>query len=238
MPPAAVKILAPVPGGGGPVGVTTVSAMRMKMIAAAGFLALLLTGCGSGAEDASEPKPVFSELPQKIVKPVPEPTGGLHPSPPPGAAFHETVAFGLREKVLDMANTDGTTTARCPASLKAKEGDRAVCVSTWEGLKVEWDILVHTLPDAPNDLKWGAEPRMAILTRDGAANAVYVSYAPDLVRCDNIPRAVLVPVEREMKEYACQTVTDGRAGKPMPVRVSLSGPFFRCQAKREVHACG
>ncbi|MFE5896199.1 hypothetical protein ACFQ67_02100 [Streptomyces sp. NPDC056488] len=237
MPPAAVKVLAPVPGGG-PVGVTTVSAMRMKMIAAAGFLALLLTGCGSGAEDASEPKPVFSELPQKIVKPVPEPTGGLHPSPPPGAAFHETVAFGLREKVLDMADTDGTTTARCPASLKAKEGARAVCVSTWEGLKIEWDILVHTLPDAPNDLKWGAEPRMAILTRDGAANAVYVSYAPDLVRCDNIPRAVLVPVEREMKEYACQTVTDGRAGMPMPVRVSLSGPFFRCQAKREVHACG
>ncbi|MEU0231396.1 MULTISPECIES: hypothetical protein [unclassified Streptomyces] len=212
--------------------------MRMKMIAAAVFLGLPLTGCGTGADDDSAPKPAFPELPQKVMKPVPEPTGGLRPSPPPGAAFHEVVAFGLREKVLDMVNTDGTTTARCPASLKAKEGAEAVCVSTWEDLSIEWDILVHKLPDAPDDLKWSAEPRMAILARDGAANAVHVSYAPDLVRCNNIPEAVLVPVEREMKEYTCQTVTDGRAGKPMPARVTLSGPLFRCQAKREVRACG
>ncbi|TXS50101.1 hypothetical protein [Streptomyces sp. t39] len=212
--------------------------MRMKMIAAAGFLGLLLTGCGAGSDDDSAPKPAFPELPQKIVKPVPEPTGAPHPSPLPGAAFHERVAHGLREKVIDMVNTDGATTARCPGSLKEKDGAQAVCVSTWEGLRIEWDILVYRLPDPPNDLKWGAEPRMAILTRDGAANAVYGYYVPDLVRCNNIPEAVLVPVEREMKEYTCQTVTDGRAGKPMPVRVGLGGPYFRCRGRTEVHACG
>ncbi|MFB7369526.1 hypothetical protein ACFC0D_06765 [Streptomyces sp. NPDC056222] len=212
--------------------------MRMKMIAAAGLLGLLLTGCGTGADDDSAPKPAYPELPQKIVQPVPQPTGSLHPSPPNGAAFHETVAFGLRHKVRDMAGTDGTTTARCPASLKMKDGAQAVCVSTWEGLKIEWDILVYTKADAPNDLKWGAEPRMAILTRDGAANAVYGYYMPDLVRCNNIPKAVLVPIEREMKEYTCQTVTDGRAGKHMPARVTLGGPYFRCKGRTEVHACG
>ncbi|MEU9865431.1 hypothetical protein AB0D99_31640 [Streptomyces sp. NPDC047971] len=212
--------------------------MRMKMIAAAGCLGLLLTGCGAGADDDSTPKPAYAELPQKVVKPVPEPTGELQPSPPPGAAFHEIVAFGLREKVLDMVNTDGTTTARCPASLKQREGAKAVCESTWEGLKIEWDILAYTKPDAPNDVKWGAEPRMAILTRDGAANAVYGYFLPDLVRCNNIPEAVLVPIERKMPEYTCQTVTGGRAGKPMPVRVTLSGPYFHCQVRREVHGCG
>ncbi|MFD3945537.1 hypothetical protein [Streptomyces sp. NPDC058579] len=223
---------------GVPVGVTTVSVMRMKMVAAAGFFGLLLAGCGIGSDDESARKPTFPELPQKVVKPVPQPTGVLHPSPPPGAAFHEIVAFGLREKVLDMAGTDGTTTARCPASLKLKDGAQAVCVSTWEGLRIEWDILVYKKADAPNDLKWGAEPRMAILTRDGAANAVYGYYLPDLVRCNNIPPAVLVPIEQEMKEYTCQTVTDGRAGKPMPARVTLGGPFFRCKGRTEVHACG
>lgn len=188
----------------------------MKLIAAAGFLGLLLTGCGTGAEDDSALKPVFPELPQRVAKSAPAPTGGLLPSPTTGASFHEIVAFGLLEKVLDMVITDGTATARCPASLKLKDGAQAVCVSTWEGLRIEWDILVYKLPDSPNDLEWGAEPRMAILARDGAANAVYGYYLPDLVRCNNIPKAVLVPIEREMKEYTCQTVTDGRAGRPMP----------------------
>lgn len=212
--------------------------MRMKMIVAAGLLGLLLTGCVAGAEDDSVAKPAYPELPQKIVKPVPQPKGSLPPLPLPGAAFHETVAFGLRHKVLDMAGTDGTTTARCPASLLKKDGAQAVCVSTWEGLKIEWDILVYTKPDASSHLQWVAEPRMAILTRDGAANAVYGYYTPDLVRCNNIPEAVLVPIDRDMEEYACQTVTDGRAGKHMPARVGLGGPYFRCEGRTEVHACG
>ncbi|WP_228978521.1 hypothetical protein [Streptomyces sp. DH12] len=212
--------------------------MRMKMTAVAGLIGLLLTGCGTGKNDDSAPRPAFSELPQKVVKPAPEPTVKLRPSPPPDAAFHETVAFGLREKVLDMVNTEGTTTARCPASLQQQKGAQAVCVSTWKGLKTEWDILVYTLPDAPKDLKWGAEPRTAILTRDGAANAVYTYLAPDLVRCNNIPEAVVVPIERELSKYTCQTVTDGRVGMPIPVRVTLSGPRFYCQVRREAHACG
>ncbi|MFC8172328.1 hypothetical protein [Streptomyces sp. NPDC057325] len=72
----------------------------------------------------------------------------------------------------------------------------------------------------------------------GAANAVHGHHTPDLVRCGSIPGAVPVPVEREVGEHTCQTVTGGRAGKPMPARVALGGPYFRCGAESEVHACG
>lgn len=220
----------------GSVCVATVSVMRMKIIAAAGFVVLLLTGCGTGADDDYAQESAFPELPQKIVKPVPAPTGGLQPSPPADAAFHESVAFGLREKTLDMANTVGTTTARCPADLTLKDGVEAVCVSTYEGLKIEWDVLVGKWKDGyGNDVRWSAEPRMGILTRDGAANAVYNYYLPDLVRCSNIPKAVLVPTSVKT-DYTCQTVKDGKAGKPMPAEARLGGPGFICR-ERELHTC-
>ncbi|MGX1885707.1 hypothetical protein [Streptomyces sp. NPDC055287] len=76
---------------------------------------------------------------------------------------------------------------------------------------------------------------MGILTRDGAANAVYGCYLHDLVRCSNIPPAVLVPVHGKT-DYTCQTVQDGKAGKPMPAEPSLGGPWFACR-QRELHAC-
>ncbi|MER6346014.1 hypothetical protein ACWC10_37790 [Streptomyces sp. NPDC001595] len=211
--------------------------MHMKNSMAAALVGLLLlTGCGSGTDEDSARPPAFPQLPQKIVKPVPQPTGLMDLSPPEGAAFHEQVAFGLRVKILDMASTAGTTTARCPADLTLKDGAEAVCVSTFEGLEVEWDVLVGRSTDSyGNARRWSAEPRMGILTRDGAANAVYGYYLPDSVRCSDIPAAVLVPMHRKT-EYTCQTVEGGKAGKPMPLEVGLVGPWFTCRA-RELHAC-
>ncbi|WP_307128446.1 hypothetical protein [Streptomyces sp. B1I3] len=208
----------------------------MNTIVTAGLVGLLLTGCGTGADHSAARSTAFPELPQKIVKPVPLPAGGPHPSPPAGAAFHERVAFGLREKTLAMANTAGTTTARCPAGLTLRKGAEAVCVSTYEGLRIEWDVLVGASKDRfGNDVQWSAEPRTGIITRDGAANALYTYYAPDLVRCGDIPKAVLVPAFVRT-HYSCQTVKDGRAGKPLRAEARLNGPGFLCR-QREPHSC-
>ncbi|MEU2391885.1 hypothetical protein [Streptomyces sp. NPDC007369] len=212
----------------------TVLGMRMKNFAVAGFVGLLLlTACSAGA-DADE-KPLFPELPQKIESPVPEAPSELQPSPPADAPFHERVAFGLRERILDMANTRGSTTGWCPADLTLKDGVEATCVTTYEGLQIEWDVIVGRTNHNGRPYEWSAEPRAAILTRDGAANAIYGYFGPDVVRCSDIPAAVVVPISA-WSGHTCQTVHGGKAGKPMKIEMGLVGPRFTCR-ERELHAC-
>ncbi|MCX4783880.1 hypothetical protein [Streptomyces sp. NBC_01264] len=212
--------------------------MRTKrIIAAIGGLTLFLTACGVGSKDYSAQDYSFPELPQAVASPVRQPSDLLMPLAQPGDVFHEVVAVGLRGKTLDMANTDGETTARCPADLVLKDGGEAVCVSTFEGLEVEWDVIVGKATDAHGrPVQWSAEPRKGILTRDGAANQVYNNYGgPDLVRCSNIPKAVLVPM-LGISGYSCQTVVGGKAGKPMPIEVGLVYPKLQC-GHRTREAC-
>ncbi|WP_327418117.1 hypothetical protein [Streptomyces sp. NBC_01233] len=210
---------------------------RKRIIAAIGGLGLFLTACGAGAKDDTAQDYSFPELPQAVADPVRQPSDLPIPWAQPGAVFHEVVAAGLRGKTLDMANTDGETTGRCPADLVLKDGAKAVCVSTFEGLEVEWDVIVGAASDAyGRPVQWSAEPRKGILTRDGAANQVYNDYGgPDLVRCSNIPKAVLVPM-LGTSGHSCQTVVDGKAGKPMPIEVGLVHPTFQCR-HRTLEAC-
>ncbi|WP_405385938.1 hypothetical protein OG596_00495 [Streptomyces sp. NBC_01102] len=211
--------------------------MRTKrIIAAIGGLGLVLTACGSDSDDGAQDYS-FPELPQAVAHPVQQPSDLPMPWAQPGDDFPEVVASGLRGKTIDMANTDGETTARCPADLVLKDGAEAVCVSTFEGLEVEWDVIVGPASDTRgNRVQWSAEPRRGILTRDGAANQVYNNFGgPDLVRCSDIPKAVLVPM-LGISGHSCQTVVDGKAGKPMPIEVGLVHPTLRC-GHRTLEAC-
>lgn len=196
----------------------------------------MLTACGSDPKGDSAQDHSFPELPDAVVNPVPQPPDLSIPWASDGEVFHEVVEAGLRAKTLDMAGTDGKVTARCPADLVLKDGAASVCVSTFEGLEVEWRVIVGKTNDTHGKpVQWSAEPSRGILTRDGAAHQVYTYFGPDLVRCSAIPKAVLVPMGGTTG-HSCQTVVGGKAGKPMPLEVGLTYTLFKCR-QRTVHAC-
>ncbi|MFG2987352.1 hypothetical protein ACGFYQ_40025 [Streptomyces sp. NPDC048258] len=86
--------------------------MRTKwIIAAIGGLGLFLTACRAGSDDSAQDYS-FPELPQAVPNPVRQPSDLPMPWAQPGDVFHEVVASGLRGKTIDMANTDGETSAR------------------------------------------------------------------------------------------------------------------------------
>ncbi|MFD4034692.1 hypothetical protein ACFWVP_30330 [Streptomyces sp. NPDC058637] len=207
-----------------------------KIIAATGGLGLVFTACGSDS-DVRPQGYSFPELPQAVAHPVRQPSDLPMPWGEPGDDFPEVVASGLRGKTIDMANTAGETTARCPSDLVLKEGAEAVCVSTFEVLEDEWDVIVGPASNAHGQrVQWSAEPRSGILTRDGVANQVYDHYSePGLVRRSDIPKAVLVPMSG-VSGHSCQTVVDGKAGKPVPIEVGLVHPRLQC-GQRTLKAC-
>lgn len=207
--------------------------MRNKIVTAVivGAVGLLATGCGGGGSGSggagAKSAPAFPVLPQEVPKPPAMPVGELKPSPAPDAPFSENLVYELRRKTLDMAGAPGKTAGACPKGLGSKAGTRATCTITYEGLEVVWDVSIGEKSGwSDNMVKYQAVPRKGILTRDGAARLLYGNLAPDLVRCNNIPQAVLVPMNVKTN-YACQIVRKGEdPGLVEAVRVTDAGPRF------------
>jgi hypothetical protein len=206
--------------------------MRIKIVTAVmvGAVGLLVTGCGggdSGSDDAgSKSAAAFPVLPQKVPKPPAMPEGELQPSPAADAPFSKNLAYDLRRKTLDMAMAEGKTVGECPDDVASKTGTRVTCTVTYEGLEVVWDVTIGDKSGwSDNVVQYKAVPRKGVLTRDGAARLLYGNYRPELVRCNNIPKAVLVPLNAKT-EYTCQTVDKGKPGLVEAARVTDSGPRF------------
>ncbi|MET8436762.1 hypothetical protein ABZV61_29090 [Streptomyces sp900116325] len=201
--------------------------MRMKILVAVGVAGLLATGCAEGSsssdEKAKQP-PAPTVLPQKLTKPNAEP----RPSPADDAPFDENLAYELRLKTLKMAQATGKTTAECPKGLESKSGTRATCTTTYDGLKVVWNVTIGKKSGwSDNVVEFNAVPDKGILTSDGVARLLYGNYRDsiDHARCNDIPKAVLVPLNVKTK-YSCEVVFKGRTpgGLAEPVRVTDAGP--------------
>ncbi|MFJ7947252.1 hypothetical protein ACIQ6K_26910 [Streptomyces sp. NPDC096354] len=205
--------------------------MRMKIVTAVGMVGVLATGCAegnSGSDKGAKPAPASAVLPQKLPKPHAEPDMEPQPSPADDAPFDEHLAYELRLKTLKMAQATGKTIAECPKSLESKSGTRASCTTTYEGLKVVWKVTIGKKSGwSDNVVEFDAVPDKGILTSDGVARLLYGNY-PDSIdhaRCNDIPKAVLVPLNVKTK-YSCEVVFKGRTpgGLAEPVRVTDAGP--------------
>ncbi|MET9647353.1 hypothetical protein [Streptomyces syringium] len=195
---------------------------------------LLATGCsdgGSGKDGGgSTPKAAGTVLPQRLDKPAPMPEGELQPSPAADAAFSENLAYELRRKTQSMAGATGKITAECPKDLGSKSGTTATCTTTFEGVKVEWNVSIGGKSSFSNNLvEYTATPRQGILTRDGVARLLYGNYRDsiDYALCNDIPKAVIAPLGVQSK-YRCEVVFKGKkpSGFPQPVRATDSGPRY------------
>ncbi|MFD5554123.1 hypothetical protein ACFWIA_09820 [Streptomyces sp. NPDC127068] len=201
----------------------------MKIPIAVALLGLLVAGCsdGDGDPDRSDSRSkALALLPQQVPEPAALPDAALQPSPAAGAPFGEQLAYELRTRTLNMAKAGGDVSAECPDSAASKAGTELTCTSTYEGLKLTWDVKIGETSDfSSSHVEYQATPRKAVLTRDGAARLLYGNYTPDAVRCSGIPRAVLVPLDSPTS-YRCQTVKDGKPGLAQNVRVTDAGPRF------------
>jgi hypothetical protein len=209
--------------------------MQMKIISvvmSTAAVGLLATGCGSegsGSGDAgAKPAAVGAVLPQKLTEPPALPEEELQPSPAGDATFGENLAYELRRKTLNMARAAGEVTAACPKGLTAKSGTTVTCTTTYEGLKVEWDVTVGDKPGwAQTMVEFEAVPRQGILTRDGVARLLYGNGGDsmDYALCNDIPKVVLVPLDAESK-YSCEVVFKGKdpVGAATAVRATAAGP--------------
>ncbi|MEU9673437.1 hypothetical protein AB0D92_07805 [Streptomyces parvus] len=201
--------------------------MRAKIITAVvGAVCLLATGCGgeTGTDDA-KPKLAGPLLPQKVTEPADSPDLEPSASPAADATFAENVAYELEDKTLTMAGFAGETTGRCPKDLGSTPGSAATCTVTYEGLEVEWNVTIGEKGWSDNVVEYEAFPLQGILTRDGLARLLFGNNSGlDYALCNDIPKAVLVPLGETT--YKCEEVLKGKEpfGFNQPVRVTDSGP--------------
>jgi hypothetical protein len=204
--------------------------MRLKIVITLGVVGLLATGCGgksgSSDTDAKASAPGKVTMTQKLTQPDKNPDLEPSPSPDEGAPFAEQLAHELRTRTLKMAAAPGATTAECPKTLASKKGTNVTCTTTYEGLKVQWDVTIGDKSAwSDNYVSYEATPRTGILTRDGVARLLFGNFRPDYVLCNDIPKATLAPLDAQSK-YSCETVDKGE--KPLgygdPVRATKDGP--------------
>lgn len=207
--------------------------MRKNIFIAVGAAGLLATGCAGGSNGShastAKPRPSATVLPQKLANPGAQPDAAPQPSPAADAPFADSLAYELRRRTLTMAKAPGTTTAECPKNLEPKSGTKTTCTTTYENLKVEWDVTIGEKSVISNSMvEYTATPRQGILTRDGVARLLYGNFRDsiDYAQCNNIPAATLAPLNTP-SQYACEVVSKGQAPLGIAatkVRATPDGP--------------
>ncbi|MBM7442859.1 hypothetical protein [Streptomyces sp. HB132] len=206
--------------------------MRTKILymVIATAVSLSASGCASGDSDtAGADEQVIGEiLPQKLARPADRPKEDLQPSPADDATFGENLAHELRRKTLAMADASGEATAECPEDIGSTSGSQVSCTVTYEGLEVAWNVSIgDTSGWSDNVVEYTASPRTGVLTREGVARLLYGNHSDsiDYVLCNDIPEAVLVPLNTET-DYTCELVPKDKEpiGLNESVRVTEAGP--------------
>lgn len=198
---------------------------------AVGAALLLTVGCAngdSGSDDAGgRPAPTRTVLPQKLTKPDTTPDLEPQASPADDAPFSEQLEYELQKRTLKMAAAEGRTTAACPDDLESSKGTTAKCTTTFEDLKVQWTVRIgDNAAWSDNYVQYEATPNTGILTKDGVARLLHGNYSDmDYALCNDIPDAVLVPLNTDSK-YRCEIVFQGKEpiGYASPVRATEAGP--------------
>lgn len=97
------------------------------------------------------------------------------------------------------------------------------CTSDLLGVKVTWDVTVTSV--SASSVEYEFDPRSGLIVRDGVVSRFYSEYTgAKTVRCNDIPEAVLVPLNEETT-YACQAQYEGEGfSAPQRVTATTKGP--------------
>lgn len=192
---------------------------------------MLTAGCGeSGSSSNGDDQAKSTQkalLPQRLDQPKARESD--EPKAPPAAApFSEQLAHELRERTLDMAGADGTTTARCPGDVTARKGVNVTCATSYEGHHINWRVTIGDEAAWMQAVEFEATPSKGILTREAVSRLLFGNYkgSIDYALCNNIPEVSLVPLDQRTR-YQCEVVLKGE--KPtglaaLPIRVTENGP--------------
>ncbi|MFF3910289.1 hypothetical protein ACFYZJ_31030 [Streptomyces sp. NPDC001848] len=207
--------------------------MRLRYVIPLAVAGLFVTGCGGEKSDTSHADAKASApgkvaMTQKLTNPGTSPSLEPSPSPDNAAPFAEQLAYELQNRTLKMADAPGKTTGQCPKGLSSKKGTKTTCTTTYEGLKVQWDVTIGDKAawSVTGDyVSFEATPRAGILTREGVARMLFGNFSPEYVLCNNIPKATFAPLNAQSK-YSCETVDKGEKplGYGTPVRATENGP--------------
>ncbi|MGA5136732.1 hypothetical protein [Streptomyces azureus] len=204
----------------------------MKIIVAAGFTCLLASGCGGAASSSdgvdSKATPTGTILPQRLDQPDTSPDLEAD-APADDAPFSKQLEHELSVRTLKMAQGEGKATAQCPSDIESNKGRTAACTTTYDGLKIRWDVTIgDTAAWSESYVEYKATPSTGIITKAGVAKLLFGNYKGyiDYALCNNIPKATLVPLNVETK-YKCEVVDKGK--KPTgfatsTVRATEAGP--------------
>ncbi|MER5967020.1 hypothetical protein [Streptomyces sp. NPDC002057] len=97
------------------------------------------------------------------------------------------------------------------------------CTSDVLGVKVTWTVTVTSV--SASSVSYEFDPNSGLILRDGVVSSFYGEYSgAKTVRCNDIPEAVLVPLNKETT-YACQAQYEGEGfSAPQRVTPTTKGP--------------
>ncbi|NGO78463.1 DUF4333 domain-containing protein [Streptomyces sp. YC504] len=179
-------------------------------VLAAVVLGAALVGCSSGSDKSSEPAGKAAEgqkvLPQRLAAPTQaQKDWEAKPAaaePGSDAPVSQKLAYEIETATLKLAHAPGKTTATCPKDVKAKNGERVTCTSTYEGERLTWTVTFGGDGWLPGSTSFQAVPDTGLLTKVGVAKLLYGNYTPKFVACNNIPDVAKVPLNQPSK-YKC-----------------------------------
>ncbi|MFH8400370.1 hypothetical protein ACH4E9_23420 [Streptomyces anulatus] len=211
--------------------VLTVVAMRRRVLAVLGTVGLLLTGCSTSGAGSAEPTskssaPGTRQPSELLPRVMPKPTSDdidAFPTPDDHARGSENLERLVRRETAWLAGyADGRITAQCPDK-SPRSGMTFPCASDILGVKVTWDVTVTSV--SASSVAYEFDPRSGLIVRDGVVSAFYGEYTgAKAVRCNDIPEAVLVPLNEETT-YACQAQYEGEDfSAPQRVTATTKGP--------------
>ncbi|WP_232107999.1 hypothetical protein [Streptomyces gossypiisoli] len=150
-------------------------------------------------------------------------------APADDAPFSQQLEHELSVRTLKMAQAEGKTTAQCPSDIESQTGKRATCTTTYDGLKISWDVTIgEKAAWSENYVEYEATPSTGIITEAGVAKLLFGNYKGyiDYAMCNDIPKATLAPLT-EASKYECEVVDKGEEPTGLAsstVRATEAGP--------------
>ncbi|MFE1318954.1 hypothetical protein [Kitasatospora phosalacinea] len=190
-------------------------------------------GSGSGSGSGSSSKAAAgAALPVAVDGPVADvylrsSSSGdalrVKPAPDRSAPLVEKVEFALREDLLSQAHTPGETTAKCPDGITQKAGAVSLCVATFEGAEVPYEVKISdSYTEGSMIISYTKTPKKGLLVARTVQAMLYEQYGPESgyegagkLACQEMPVAGAYDFDTDTGftcQYWSEHADDGKPG--------------------------